>query len=256
MHHRHIILNLSGPTVSARSGIGPKDQSQRNPPNSGHPFGSARTVFRSAITGLVGNALGYRREEGDRLNRLQSRLILATAFVRGDLAEDFQTSELHADDQGWTTRGRPEGRRGGAGTYQGRHIRRRQFWADGHIVVALRLEPADEVPTLDDVCAALIRPARPLFLGRKTDLPAGPILGEADRRAATCIAAVREAAPDALVYVWPASEGADRLSGDLHAHEWDPADGRDWRNTVHVGAHRLYVDAPGIPGDPLMAVQC
>jgi len=131
----------------------------------------------SMLTGLLANALGWRREERDRLERLQGRLRFAARIDReGERLTDFQTAQLGKDDQGWTTRGAPEGRAGGAATYRSPHIRRRDYDADKQVSVALHLDPAEEAPTLDDLAAALRAPARPLFLGRKSCLPARPLL--------------------------------------------------------------------------------
>ena len=76
--------------------------------------------------------------------------------------------------QSWTTRGAPE-KRGGASL--GTHIRRPHYLADAAYTVTLTLDPADEPPTLDELEAALRHPARPLFIGRKTCLPARPLVG-------------------------------------------------------------------------------
>ena len=73
----------------------------------------------SALTGLLANALGVRREEPARLQRLQERLVFGSRIDRpGERFTEFQTAKLEASDKGWTTRGRPEGRAGGAATYR------------------------------------------------------------------------------------------------------------------------------------------
>lgn len=73
---------------------------------------------------------------------------------------------MHIGD--WTTRGSKEDRRGGEGS-SGTHIRYRHYHADRVQIVALTLVPSDPAPTLDDLENALKHPARPLFLGRKTN---------------------------------------------------------------------------------------
>jgi len=188
----------------------------------------------SLLTGLIANALGWNRTESARHQRLQDRLRLAARRDReGERVPDFQTAELGHDDRGWTTFGAPEGRAGGAGTYAGKHIRHRWYDADAAVTVALRLEPADEPPTLDEIAAALDRPARPLFLGRKPCLPSGRlVIGFAE--AESCAAALAAAPPadDAAAAprcFWPAGEGPEtgarrRLSGR-----------RLWRVNVHAG---------------------
>ena len=130
----------------------------------------------SMIAGLLGNALGLRRTDENALQALQNRLVFACRADReGERLTDFQTADLNHGDVGWTTQGSPEGRTGGAGTYQGKHIRHRDYWADRIVLVALRLEPEDLKPGLDDMERALGGPARPLFIGRKPCLPAVPV---------------------------------------------------------------------------------
>lgn len=131
----------------------------------------------SFLTGLLGNALGYRRSEFSRLQALQNRLRYAVRIDRaGQRMIDYQTADLNKDDAGWTTRGEPEGRAGGAGTYEGQHQRYRHYHADAAVTVALSLEPLDETPDLETAAAALDQPARPLFIGRKPCLPAERLL--------------------------------------------------------------------------------
>ena len=82
---------------------------------------------RSMLTGLFANALGWHRTERDRHARLQERLLFAARIDRqGTHLTDFQTAQLGAGDKGWTTRGRPEGRTGGANT---RALAWMTFWA-------------------------------------------------------------------------------------------------------------------------------
>lgn len=193
----------------------------------------------SMITGLLANALGWRREDRAALQRLQDRLIHGARLDRvAERFTEFQTAELAKSDQGWTTRGRPEGRAGGAGSYEGPHIRRRDHDADLSAVVVLTLEPADEAPTLDDLAAALDRPFRPLFIGRKPCLPAAPISGglvEAEdlltalRRIPLAPPRRRSPERDVLVELpidFAPPEGFRRL------HRCDR---RDWLAGVHAG---------------------
>lgn len=130
----------------------------------------------SMLTGLLANALGWRRTDGAALDALQQRLRWAARVDRpGEPLQDFQTAQLAHDDQGWTTHGHPEGRAGGQPTYGPPHIRLREYRADASVAVVLRLEPADRPPTLQDLDAALRQPRRPLFIGRKSCLPSLPL---------------------------------------------------------------------------------
>lgn len=189
---------------------------------------------QSMFTGLIANALGWRREDAAEHDRLQARLVFGARLDRtGSRLTDFQTAELRKDDSGWTSTGRAEGRAGGDGTYKGQHLRYRDYHADAAVLIALRLEPADETPTLEMVADALQRPARPLFLGRKPCLPASPLFaGWCD--APDLLTALQKAAPLATNarprVLWPAGEG------ELHgSRQVDVCDERNWTSGVHGG---------------------
>ncbi len=194
----------------------------------------------SLLTGLLANALGWRREWRDRHARLQARLRFGVRLDRTTgTFEDFQTAQLAAGDRGWTTRGAPEGRAGGAATYNSPHIRRRQFTADARVAVALRLEPAEEAPELVALAAALESPARPLFLGRKPFLPSRPVLAglaEADGLLAALAEITRGDDPDPAPRILlpqsePGADGETILVSDL----------RDWHSGVHGGQRQMRV---------------
>lgn len=189
----------------------------------------------SMITGLLANALGWDRADDVRHNRLQARLRLGTRLDHGgQRLQDFQTAQLGAADKAWTTWGTPEERRGGAGSYESPHLRYRDYHADLDALVALRLEPADEPPTLDDLAAALDRPARPLFIGRKPCVPTGrlfvdwcdaaDVLGALQQRQPTVTTA------QTLRLQWPDGEGT--LPNDRRL---DVCDERNWTSGVHGG---------------------
>lgn len=165
MTKRHLILRLDAPLMSF-GGVA-IDQ-----------FGVIDAwPHASLLAGLIGNALGYRRTDRRALQAVQDRLVFACRADReGRRLRDFQTADLNKNDKGWTTRGQPEGRGGGGQTYAGTHIRHRDYWADRIVTVALRLEPAEGKPDLDRITEALATPARPLFIGRKSCLPAAPLL--------------------------------------------------------------------------------
>lgn len=193
----------------------------------------------SMLTGLLANALGWRREDRAALQRLQDRLIHGARLdrVAGRFTE-FQTAELAKSDQGWTTRRHPEGRAGGAGSYEGPHIRYRDHDADLSAVVVLTLDPAGEAPDLDALVAALDQPFRPLFIGRKPCLPAGPISGglveaedllEALRRVP--LAPLRRRTPDRDILVELPID-LDPPEGFRRSHRCDR---RDWIAGVHAG---------------------
>jgi CRISPR system Cascade subunit CasD len=113
-------------------------------------------------------------------------------------------------------------------------LRYRDYHADLRLLLALRLEPPQESPTLDDLAAALDYPARPLFLGRKPCLPSGRLF--AGWQQGDDLIAVLRAVPasansdETLRLQW--SEGEGRLPGDRLI---DLCDERNWTSGAHGG---------------------
>jgi CRISPR system Cascade subunit CasD len=188
----------------------------------------------SMVTGLLANALGWDRGDDAAHNRLQARLRLGARLDgMGQRLTDFQTVQLGANDKGWTTWGAAEERRGGANTYEGPHLRYRDYHADLNALLAIRLAPVDEAPTLEDLAKALDKPIRPLFIGRKPCLPTGRLVAgwiDADN----VLQALQQApAPTGGRFrlQWPEGEGrlddADRSLG--------VCDERNWTSGVHGG---------------------
>jgi CRISPR system Cascade subunit CasD len=199
---------------------------------------------RSMLTGLFANALGWDWTERAAHQALQDRLVSAAALVReGEVLTDIQNAQLGANDRGWTTRGRAEGREGAS--YNAPHRRRRDFLADAELLVVLALVPADAEPSLDRVRDALVRPARPLFLGRKPCLPSRLLVAGTDAdflKAPTAHAALLACAGTASARAWwPDGEGP----AGTRTHE--VADLRNWDSGLHGGARIL---REGVLGEP------
>lgn len=193
----------------------------------------------SMLVGLLANALGWHRRDAGRLRRLQTRLVHASRLERWHpelVLRDFQTAKLQKSDQGWTTRGAPEGRDGGANTYSAPHLRYRDYHVDALVCLALRLEPEDEIPDLEDLARALEMPVRPLFIGRKPCLPSAPLAaGFVD--AANVLDALKhqpalapERAGATVPVFWPDGEGEMLPSLSLSV-----TDERNWQSGVHGG---------------------
>ncbi len=196
----------------------------------------------SMITGLLANALGWRREDTERHQRLQERLVMGARYEHeGHAVRDYQTALLCESDQGWTTHGVPEGR-AKSPSYgvqpDGRKAltlqRYRDYHADLAMLVAVRLEPPAETPTLDDLAQALDHPARPLFIGRKPCLPTGRLFAgwqEGENLLAVLCAAPWPVIPiDGVRAQWPEGEGVS--AGDRLL---DLCDERNWISGVHGG---------------------
>lgn len=199
---------------------------------------------QSMLAGLLANALGFERTDWENIQGLQDRLVFAARRERGDEAApltDVQNARLEENDKGWTTRGQPEERKGKS--YGAPHRRRRDYHMDACVMVAMRLEPAARQPDLEALAAALERPARPLFIGRKPCLPSAPILLPARVTApdAYCallaIAGEQSAAPKKMRALWPLGEGPD--AGENVWRVIDLPDLRNWRTGLHGGTRRI-----------------
>lgn len=243
---RHLILNLESPLLAFGG---------ETIDNLGviRPFPAA-----SMLTGLFANALGWRRVERERHQRLQDRLVFAARIDRepagGVRMTDYQTVkmadtvDLYVQSSrwviGWTTRGTPEtraGALGAAGSGPFTHQRWRDYYADMHVTVALRLQTDDESPTLDELAAALDEPARPLFIGRKPCLPSGSLFGgfEEGNTALAALLKAPAAEPalgqDGVRLLWPEGEGADGVKMLRLLRDYMLTDQRNWRSGLHGG---------------------
>ena len=194
---------------------------------------------QSMLTGLLANALGWSRALRQEHQRLQDRIVYGAVRESEPVlgrTTDYQTAQLAKDDRAWTTYGIPAKRDGGPATYLGAHQRWRDYHADLSLSVVLRLVPDDEPPTLRDLAAALVRPARPLFIGRKSCLPSAPIFhgwtDAGDVRSA--LTAVAQSDAQTVRAFWPASEG--EVGSD---HVTDMTDERNWLSGLHGGARRV-----------------
>ena len=228
---RHLILNLESPLMAF----------------GGETIDNLGVIrwfpAASMLTGLFANALGWRRTERERHQRLQDRLVFAVRIDRepagGVRLTDFQTAQLGAKDKGWTTRGQPEGRAGGANTYDAPHLRFRDYFADMRVTVALRLQPEAEEPTLDSLEAALQEPARPLFIGRKPCLPTANLFrdfSEGDTALAALLATAIDdpdsVLQDSVKLLWPRGEGVDSVTASRTCMLTDQ---RNWGSGLHGG---------------------
>ncbi len=219
---RHLLIRLSSPLIAFGG------ETIDN-------FGVIREFpALSMVTGLFANALGWDRGDDALHNRLQERIRMGTRLEEpGARLTDFQTAQLGANDKAWTTWGAAEERRGGAASYDSPHLRFRDYHADLTALLAVRLEPTDEAPTLDALAQALDRPHRPLFIGRKPCLPIGRLVaGWIDAESilhALQLAPLAKGVCDQRAQ-WPDGEG--QLTGDRVV---DVCDERNWTSGVHGG---------------------
>lgn len=203
----------------------------------------------SMITGLLANALGWQRTEWQAHQALQDRLIFAVRRDRENPAGiliDMQNAKLEANERGWTTYGKPEGRAGAS--YNSPHRRQREYHADACVTVVLRLEPAEDSPDLNKIAEALDRPARPIFLGRKTCLPSSPLRVCNTSASSAYEALQRVPAVDVslnpLRALWPQQEGPNQ-GRQVHRIVALP-DIRNWKTGMHGGT-RVVVEGTVVP---------
>lgn len=202
---------------------------------------------RSMLAGLLGNALGYDHRDADTLQALQARIVFAVRCdLPGRLLRDYQTVDLSQQflARGWTTWGAVQGRAGAEATRTGTHIRYRDYIADAVYTIALALEPPDGDLDTAKLETALRAPARPLFIGRKSCLPAEPIFLARMRSgslrdaliAAPLSARARE---NRRLRAWFAASGPEERGAV------PLTDDRDWVNQIHVGRRFIreeYID--------------
>ena len=230
---KHLILTLEAPMMSFGAQmldhLGPTDSFPR----------------QAGITGLIGNALGYHRTHTRQLQALQDNLVFASRIERetaNRLPEtDLQTVQFDPTDGGWTTRGVPEGRTSSKRKLNSRHLRFRQFLTDAKVTLALRLNPNNQTPSIDDVAQALIRPAHPLFIGRKPFIPSTPIL-QGETEESTALQAVLTAPvenaqelPYRIRLRWPATEGHPLNPLVSITDEYHIGDLRNWQSHLYGG---------------------
>ncbi|WP_432415800.1 type I-E CRISPR-associated protein Cas5/CasD [Chromohalobacter israelensis] len=221
---------------------------------------------RGAILGLIGAALGIRRDDDDGQLRLRQSLGIAVKQRSpGWLLRDYHTVQVPPSQSKVNYRSRREELsvpKDALNTI----LSSRDYRCDGLWVVALRLMP-DAVWTLDELKSALERPRFTLYLGRKAcplAAPLTPAIVEADHwRGAldhgfdgatdpekTWLPLIGNEAqdlrllrlPDQVLYAWEG--GAECLDGEDHGVEsndvWDqPLNRRRWQFGARLEHRRI-----------------
>ncbi len=162
MIHRWLVIRLDAPLMAfggvAIDQVGPT-----------RDFPAA-----SMLTGLLANAIGLSWADRAAHQALQDRLVFGARHERGSGAAgaltDGQNAKLSKTDQGWTTFGVPEGRRGSS--HDAPHRRARDYLTDTVVRVVLRLDPAGPEPTLEVLAEALDPPPPPPVIRRQPRPPA------------------------------------------------------------------------------------
>lgn len=184
----------------------------------------------SMITGLFGCALGIPRRDATTLQAMQDAIRVAVAVERsGTVMEDYQTADLgqlHMVGPMWTIEGKPMERAGSS--VEGTRQQWRQYIADGAVLAAVAIGEAFPV-ALSEMESAMECPAHPLFIGRSSCPPAGPIwqgVQHGDMLDVLC------GTGQAEEYFLPVPDYSPEI-GDLLT---TVAGRKNWRTDKHLGA--------------------
>lgn len=227
-----LILKLEGPMMS----FGTVAVDEYRP--------SARHPLLSMVVGLLGNACGWKRQNVSDLNELQAKIELASRIDRaGHLERDYQTAALGdigkdkgkpaslVNKSGW------QARPVNMGSFDGLVLLDKEYRADASVTVAITTPGDDLVHRLAE---AVKKPARPLFLGRKSLPPSRPIF-EAMIECETVRDAIENYQIDAktdgewLSIQVPAAyvrDGEARKTRTVH-------DVKLWENDIHAGSREV-----------------
>ena len=198
----------------------------------------------SMLAGLLGNAMGWDWSMRQELQSIQDRLVYGCAIARkGEALVDNQNAKLSLADEGWTTRGQPEGRAGAPSTYECHHRMSKHYHADQSVRVVFRTDNPNETTAL---AVFLKHPMRPLYIGRKNCLPtcrvfAGVVEADTVHEALVEWCLLQDGAPAHAVGMWPDGEGPSPTKHDEHYSFMDSPDVKNWRTGLHGGSRRVCV---------------
>ena len=200
----------------------------------------------SLVTGLLANALGYRRSETARHQTLQDRLRMAVRLDRpGVEMLDYQIAVLFEDEEGWTTRGAPEGRKNSpsyransTGRRQLSHQRYRYYRADASLTIALGLDDPEAAPSsksrLSDCRAGASVVYRPEIVSACD--PTSRWVSSRRRRCSTPRLRPPSTAASDIVIFSLAADSAEADPSRAHgSEEQGRTVRRDWIAGVHAG---------------------
>jgi CRISPR system Cascade subunit CasD len=193
---------------------------------------------KSMIVGMIGSALGVDREEGERLQDIQDRMLFGCAILEeGTILEDMQNAQISKTDVAWQTSGKPASRRGNIDTYKAPERRARYYIEDGHVQIALRMQGKGGVTT-DEVQKALNFPKHPLFIGRKHCIPSVPLVtADPYESAPTAYEALRKRTRPGLRAQWDADDGP--TDGPSVYQITSVRDIKNWLTDTHQGERRV-----------------
>lgn len=167
MTRKFLVFTLAAPMASFGDVAGHERRGSRERPG------------KSATLGLLGAALGIRRDDHDGQDALRTGYDIAVLVLNPGLAmQDFHTAQAVGADKKLRPRTRADAlRRGKRNTI----LTRRDYRLDVHYRIAIEAQSSARW-SLDDIDKALRRPQFTLYLGRKScplSLPLDPFIIEA-----------------------------------------------------------------------------
>lgn len=134
---------------------------------------TATAPTRSALLGLLGAALGIKRDNEAELAKLQQSVCFGIKqCVPGSLVRDYHTAQVPSEKRGLVHRTRKEEL---SESKQNTVLSTRDYCCDPLWVVAVWLTPETKI-TLKQLQTALQKPVFTLCLGRKSCPPALPLM--------------------------------------------------------------------------------
>ena len=199
---------------------------------------TARHPFKSMVVGMLSNALGYKRTDWSKIEDLQSGVKIASRIDReGNLMTDYQTALTNPNNpkeptfinrESWTTK-----------AVLNRTVKNdenaiqicRDYLIDASITVAIA---SSNEEVLSKCISAVKRPARPLFIGRKTCIPTRPIF-EAEANADSLFEVLSTyPTTDGRMEASVRTEGNENHLYEEVCREFLIRDEKDWANGFHA----------------------
>lgn len=130
---------------------------------------------KSAITGLIGSALGIRYEDTDRALKLANALsVNVEVHSYGDLLVDYHTIQtIDTSVSKIIPRTRKDEIELATHKTASTKVTNREYYTESLFVVSVYLKNDDF--TLDEIVNAINYPTFPLFIGRKACVPSSPL---------------------------------------------------------------------------------
>jgi CRISPR system Cascade subunit CasD len=201
---------------------------------------------RSLITGMFGSALGFGREDHEKLQALQDNMHVAVVVHRNGVEiNDYQIADLgkpHMRGPMWSS-GTTTAEREGS-QIEGLRQQQRPYRADADMTAIVEMRVGSLIPA-EQILAALDQPVHPLFMGRTSCPPASRLAGHIFDAPSLEVAAL-QVAQDNPGEIYIPADAATPSWGDLPL---SIPGRRDWASFCHAGSD-LYVVRQRPPSAP------